>query len=92
MPVMHHLLHSLMFFPHLLDIDECVQDWDGCDERLTACVNTPGSFYCACPNPNDAWNGQACVGKCSQKAPCFRIVNPFLVKDLSYSLLSDIYS
>ncbi|XP_038072733.1 sushi, von Willebrand factor type A, EGF and pentraxin domain-containing protein 1-like isoform X11 [Patiria miniata] len=29
------------------DIDECEQDNGGCKQH---CINTPGSFYCACPN------------------------------------------
>lgn len=54
-----------VFFFCLTDIDECLQDWDGCDKDKSTCVNTKGSFYCACSNTNFAWNGsrQTCVGK-----------------------------
>ncbi|XP_078351498.1 polycystin family receptor for egg jelly-like isoform X1 [Oculina patagonica] len=46
-----------------VDIDECVLDWDDCDEALTTCVNTPGSFLCFCDDHelNYAWDGEACV-------------------------------
>jgi len=31
------------------DIDECATGGDDCDAAPDACVNTPGSFACACP-------------------------------------------
>ena len=44
-----------------IDINECVEDYDGCNQT---CTNTNGSFECSC---NDGYkldaNGRTCSGK-----------------------------
>ena len=36
------------------DIDECMEDSDGCSQQ---CVNTAGSFVCACDDGYTLFNG-----------------------------------
>ena len=45
-----------------VDIDECAQELDVCDDVTTKCVNTPGSYKCLCHQENYAWDGKSCVG------------------------------
>ena len=42
-----------------LDIDECVEEIDNCDENAN-CTNNPGGFVCACKTGFDG-NGLTCV-------------------------------
>ena len=53
-----------MFFVCFADIDECDVDAGGCDTR---CLNTPGSFMCACDTgyflmPDD----RGCQSQCNR--------------------------
>ena len=52
--------NAFLFF---IDIDECAEKLDDCDDMVTRCVNTPGSYICLCYQENYAWNGLTCVGK-----------------------------
>ena len=45
------------------DINECVDDVDGCVE---GCENTIGSFFCTCFNSGIRANGTICVGMCNR--------------------------
>ena len=49
----------------LIDINECVDDFDGCQD---GCENTIGSFFCTCPTfgPGYRANGTTCVGMYSR--------------------------
>lgn len=40
-------VYCCMYCMSLLDIDECAEDLDNCDENAL-CINTPGSFECVC--------------------------------------------
>ena len=50
----------IYFFTTHADVDECVEDTDGCSQ---ICTNTPGSFECSCdPGYVLAEDGFTCTG------------------------------
>ena len=51
--------------PENTDIDECETDGDECDLNAS-CMNTPGSFTCAC-NQGYSGDGLTCNGKTRQQ-------------------------
>ena len=46
-----------------LDINECeLPNADVCTDELLNCVNTFGSYFCECVNPELQLSGNTCVG------------------------------
>lgn len=53
----------LTLFSYLtLDVDECTTGNDDCDSTFAYCINTEGSFECAC-NRGYHGDGYNCTGK-----------------------------
>jgi hypothetical protein len=46
-----------------LDIDECSDGSDNCDDTNAMCMNTQGSFTCMC-NVGFSGDGVTCEGTC----------------------------
>lgn len=46
----------------VIDIDECVQELDVCDDVIIKCVNMLGFYKCFCYQENYVWDGKSCVG------------------------------
>ncbi len=49
----------MLFFPFLIDINECNFDNGGCDHN---CTNLVGSYFCNCSNGYYLTNGSICQG------------------------------
>ena len=45
-----------------LDIDECAAAANNCNASLAICMNTPGSFSCACMDGYSG-DGISCMGE-----------------------------
>ena len=54
-----HLAACLRHIDSIPDINECTSGSDNCGIH-TSCINTAGSFACAC---NQGYTGNRCVGK-----------------------------
>ena len=67
----HKSLISCLLF--LLEIDECLEDIDDCD-ALATCMNTVGSFTCAC-NSGYQGPGNVCTGECNNQTLAKYIFN-----------------
>ena len=47
----------------LSDINECSQGTHSCSADSTDCVDTPGSYHCACRDGYQEFNETHCSGK-----------------------------
>lgn len=57
----HKALHNCLFVCSSLDLDECAQGTSQCSQL---CLNTPGSFTCACqPGFQLDFDGRGCISK-----------------------------
>ena len=45
---------------HIIDIDECEEDTDGCED---GCVNTEPGFHCTCDEGELDLDGKSCTSK-----------------------------
>lgn len=55
-----HNDRDITLYNHVLDIDECSEDSDGCEQN---CANTVGSYTCSCNTGyNLASDGRSCTG------------------------------
>ena len=52
-----------MYVP-FIDIDECSNNTDSCDNTNGICINDVGSYHCKCKNGYKLSNdGKTCIGK-----------------------------
>ena len=51
-----------MYVHAVIDINECEDDTDSCDENAD-CTNTDGSYTCSC-RPGYSGNGMTCSRTC----------------------------
>ena len=49
--------------PSFTDIDECADGSHDC-HSTAYCINTAGTYYCACKQSGYSYNGSMCIGVC----------------------------